>query len=144
MAEPFEVQPLPPLFQTPRLAPAEPEGSPMADLALSWEMGWEQMKGVPAWMQGFGAALLEKAGFEDAARGQRIAARNVATEMYNNIGDLEALYSGPHSWQEAKDGGTIGSFAMWGINEAVKQVPNLAVMAGRSPEWWCVYASASG
>ena len=82
MAEPYEVQPLPPLYEQPSFTPAQPEGSPIADLGLSWEIGWEQMKGVPAWMQGAGASLLEKAGFEDAARNQRISARNLADDMY--------------------------------------------------------------
>ena len=129
MAEPYQVQPLPPLLQRPSAVPAQPESSPVADLALSWEIGWEQMKGVPAWMKGVGASLLEKAGFEDAARYQRISARNLVTEMSSNIHELESLYSGPTSFKEAQDTGTIGSYAMWGINETIKQVPNLAVMA---------------
>jgi len=125
----FEVPTLPPLYEMPNVASGEPEGSLTGDLALSWQIGLEQLGGTRAWMQGMGASLLEKAGFEDAAVGQRIAARNLVYDMQDNISSLEALYTGPHSWAEAQEQGTIGSHALWGINEAVKQVPNLAAMA---------------
>ena len=118
-------RPIPLLDPPPGEAPP-PERS---DLGLSFEIGVTQMEGVPAWLQGVGASLLDKAGFADAARGQRMAARRTVNEMYDHIYELESLYSGPHSWAQAQQEGTIGSYAMWGINEAVKQVPNLAVMA---------------
>jgi len=122
---------LPPLYPRPAGAPPEqePSGSLMGDLGLSLEIGVTQMGGVSAWLQGAGASLLEKAGFTDAARSQRISARQTVRDMYESISELEALYTGPHSWAQAQKEGTIGSYAMWGINEAVKQVPNLAVMA---------------
>ena len=109
--------------------PAQPTGSLTGDLALSWEIGWKQLKGVPIYLKGVGASLLDKAGFEDAARAQRIDTYNLVREMQEDIGALEVLYSGPHSWAEAQREGTIGSYALWGINEAIKQVPNLATMA---------------
>ena len=124
----FEPQPLPNIYDTPAPSPGQQEGSITGDLALSWEIGLEQMRGVPAWIQGAGAALLEKAGFEDAAVGQRIAARNLVYEMSENIASLESLYTGPHSWAEAREKGSPGAYALWGINEAVKQVPNLSTM----------------
>ena len=108
--------------------PVQPEGSLTGDLGLSWETGWEQMTGVPAFLKGVGASLLEKAGFEDAARAQRLGAYNLVTEMQNNLAELDSMYVGPNSWAEAQKEGTIGSYAIWGINEAVKQVPNLATM----------------
>jgi len=92
-------------------------------------MGWERMTGVPAYLKGIGASLLEKAGFEDAARAQRLGAYNLVVEMEHNLAELDALYIGPNSWAEAQKEGTIGSYAIWGINEAIKQVPNLALMA---------------
>lgn len=114
----FEPQPLPNIYDTPAPAPEQQEGSITGDLALSWEIGLEQMRGVPAWIQGAGAALLEKAGFEDAAVGQRIAARNLVYEMSENIASLEALYTGPHSWAEAREKGSPGAYALWEIGRA--------------------------
>ena len=113
------------------LDPPQGEAPPpeRSDLGLSFEIGLTQMEGVPAWLQGAGASLLDKVGLVDAARGQRMAARRTVNEMYDRIHELESLYSGPHSWAQAQEEGTIGSYAMWGINEAVKQVPNLATMA---------------
>ena len=52
---------LPQIIPRPDVQPVEPQGSKMGDLALSWQIGWEQMKGVPAFLKGTGAALLEKA-----------------------------------------------------------------------------------
>ena len=106
----------------------KPQGSLTGDLALSWEIGWKQMTGVRGWLKGTGASLLEKAGFEDAARNQKLETYNLLMEMQDDISELDALYKGPHSWAEAQEQGTIGSYALWGINEAIKQVPNLAVM----------------
>ena len=58
-----------------------------------------------------------------------MAARRTVNEMYDHIHGLESLYSGVHSFAQAQEEGTVGSYAMWGINEAVKQAPNLAAMA---------------
>ena len=88
-----------PLLDPPPGAAPPPERS---DLGLSFEIGITQMEGVPAWLQGFGASLLDKAGFADAARGQRMAARRTVNEMYDQIHELESLYSGPHSWAQAQ------------------------------------------
>jgi len=109
--------------------PAQPTGSLTGDLALSWEIGWKQLEGVPIYLKGVGASLLEKAGFKDAARSQRIETYNLVMEMRNDIGALQSLYTGPSSWADAQREGTIGSYALWAINETIKQVPNLAVMA---------------
>ena len=128
-SQPLQGSVLPPIIPRRGGQPIQPEGSLTGDLGLSWEMGWEQMTGVPAYLKGIGASLLEKAGFEDAARAQRLGAYNLVTEMQSNLAELDALYVGPNSWAEAQKEGTIGSYALWGINEAVKQVPNLAVMA---------------
>ena len=92
--------------------PVEPKGSLTGDLALSWQIGWEQMRGVPAFLKGTAASLLEKAGFEDAARAQRLETYNLVRDMSRNLADLEALYAGPHSWAEAQKDGTIGSNAL--------------------------------
>ena len=86
------------------------------------------MKGVSAWMQGAGASLFELAGLKDAALSHRLSAMRTTRDMYDHIHELESLYTGPHSWAQAQQEGTIGSYALWGINEAVKQVPNLATM----------------
>jgi len=125
---PLQGSVLPPIIPRRGGQPVQPQGSLTGDLGLSWETGWEQMRGVPAYLKGVGASLLEKAGFEDAARAQRLSAYNLVTEMQNNLAELDALYVGPNSWAEAQKEGTIGSYAIWGINEAVKQVPNLAAM----------------
>ena len=100
---------LPPLYPRPAGAPPaqEPSGSLMDDLGLSLEIGVTQMEGVSAWLQGAGASLLEKAGFEDAARSQRISARQTVRDMYESIRELEALYTGPQmkpshgEWRDA-------------------------------------------
>ena len=76
-----------------------------------------------------GLLYLRQPGLEDAARHLRIKSRNTALEMMDNIGELDALYKGPSSFKEAQDIGNIGAYALWGINETLKQVPNLAVMA---------------
>ena len=120
---------LPPLFQIGPQEEEQPQGSLTGDLALSWEIGWKQMTGVRGWLKGVGASLLEKAGFEDAARNQKLETYNLLMEMQDDIYELDALYKGPNSWAEAQEQGTIGSYALWGINEAIKQVPNLATMA---------------
>ena len=100
-----------------------------SDIGLSFDIGMHQMRGVPAWATGVGASLFEKAGFQDAALRMRVSALEQAQDMAYDISQLEALYDGPSSWAEAQAEGTIGSYALWGINEAVKQVPNLATMA---------------
>ena len=116
------------------LFPANPTQAPAidsgrSDIGLSFDIGMEQMRGVPAWALGAGAALLERAGFEDASLSMGLSSRQMARDMAYNIADLEAMYDGPSSWAEAQEAGTLGSYALWGINEAVKQVPNLATMA---------------
>ena len=98
----------------PLLDPPQGEAPPQArsDLGLSFEIGVTQMKGVPAWLQGVGASLLDKAGFADAARGHRMAARRTVNEMYDHIHGLESLYSGVHSFAQAQEEGTVGSYAV--------------------------------
>jgi len=125
MALPF--QPVSPTINYP-VQPAAPKDIP-SDISLSWDIGWEQMRGVPAWMQGAGASLLEKAGFEEAAASHRLSASEMARDMALNIAEMESLYGGPSSWEEARADNNIGAYALWGINEAVKQVPNLTSMA---------------
>ena len=125
MALPF--QPVSPTINYP-VTPAPPKDIP-SDISLSWDIGWEQMRGVPAWMQGAGASLLEKAGFEEAAASHRLSASEMARDMALNIAEMESLYGGPSSWEEARADNNIGAYALWGINEAVKQVPNLTSMA---------------
>ena len=122
--------PIPPRYPRPVTAGAEqePSGSLMDDLGLSLDIGLTQMKGVSAWMQGAGASLFELAGLKDAALSHRLSAMKTTRDMYDHIHELESLYTGPHSWAQAQQEGTIGSYALWGINEAVKQVPNLATM----------------
>jgi len=100
-----------------------------SDIGLSFDIGMHQMRGVPAWATGVGASLFEKAGFKDSALRMRVSALEQAQDMAYDISQLDALYDGPNSWAEAQAEGTLGSYALWGINEAVKQVPNLAVMA---------------
>ena len=71
--QPTQVQIGPsPYYGTTQEEAPKPTGSLTGDLALSWEIGWQQMRGVPYWLKGVGASLLEKAGFEDKAREQRI------------------------------------------------------------------------
>ena len=76
---------LPPLFQRGIQEEEKPQGSLTGDLALSWEIGWKQMTGVRGWLKGTGASLLEKAGFEDAARNQKLETYNLLMEMQDDI-----------------------------------------------------------
>ena len=99
---------LPPLFQRGQQEEEQPQGSLTGDLALSWEIGWKQMTGVRGWLKGVGASLLEKAGFEDAARAQKLETYNLLMEMQDDLYELDALYQGPNSWAEAQEQGTIG------------------------------------
>ena len=124
MAQPFTPQPVQRInWGTTAEAPPQER----SDLGISWDVGWEQMRGVPAWFLGEGASLFEAAGLPDLAAQYRIKATDTARDMAFNIQELESLYTGPHTWKEAQEG--VGAFALWGINEAVKQVPNLALMA---------------
>ena len=101
MAQPLTPQPLPAVdWGTTAEAPPQER----SDLGISWDVGWEQMRGVPAWFQGAGASLFEAAGLPDLAAQYRIKATDTARDMAYNIQDLESLYTGPHSRKEAQEG----------------------------------------
>jgi hypothetical protein len=107
---------------TPVIPPEEERG----DIGLSFEIGKRQLATTPAWFQGVGASIFEKAGFESAARDWRDRANNTILEMSLDIADLEAQYDGPRTFKEAQDLGKPGAYALWGINTIANQAPILA------------------
>ena len=104
-----------------------PQEEERGDFGISFEIGGKQLQTVPAWLQGAGASIFEKAGFEDAARQWRDGARNTVLEMSYDVADLEAQYDGPHTFKEAQEKGSPGAYALWGINALANQAPILAV-----------------
>ena len=107
---------------TPIIPPEEERG----DFSLSFEIGKRQLSTTPAWFQGVGASIFEKAGFESAARDWRDRANNTILEMSLDVADLEAQYDGPNTFKEAQELGSPGAYALWGINTFANQAPILA------------------
>jgi hypothetical protein len=106
-----------------------PQQEERGDFGLSFEIGQKQLHTVPAWFQGAGASLFEKAGFDDLALDWRDKSRNTIKEMSYDVADLEAQYKGPHTFKEAQELGSPGAYALWGINAIANQAPILAVQA---------------
>ena len=110
---------------TPVIPPEEERG----DIGLSFDIGKLQLQSTPAWFQGAGASIFEKAGFENIARDWRDRANNTILEMSLDIADLEAQYDGPNTFKEAQELGKPGAYAVWGINTIANQAPILATQA---------------
>jgi hypothetical protein len=101
----------------------------LQDFGTSFQIGVKQLGTISPWLQGAGASLLDRVGLTDAAREQRLASRYAIEDLYQDIATLESMYSGVHSWKQAREENTPGAYALWGFNELFKQVPNLATMA---------------
>ena len=101
----------------------------LQDFGTSFQIGVKQLGTITPWLQGAGASLLDRVGLTDAAREHRLASRYAIEDLYQDIATLESMYSGVHSWKQAREENTPGAYALWGFNELFKQVPNLAAMA---------------
>lgn len=101
----------------------------LQDFGTSFQIGVKQLGTITPWLQGAGASLLDRVGLTDAAREHRVGAMQSIRDLYQDIGTLESMYSGVHSWKQAREENSPGAYALWGFNELFKQVPNLATMA---------------
>jgi hypothetical protein len=100
----------------------------LQDFGTSFQIGVKQLGTITPWLQGAGASLLDRVGLTDAAREHRLASRYAIEDLYQDIATLESMYSGVHSWKQAREENTPGAYALWGFNELFKQVPNLATL----------------
>ena len=101
----------------------------LQDFGTSFQIGVKQLGTITPWLQGAGASLLDRVGLTDAAREHRVGAMQSIRDLYQDIASLESMYSGVHSWKQAREENSPGAYALWGFNELFKQVPNLATMA---------------